>query len=132
EVLRGQELAAPGYLEPTRILAVEVVDAQGAPWPLRHRGRYKLHLGTAEVPAVLSLLEEDPSRPGRPRLAQIFVAGPIVAVHGQPLVLRAESPPATLGGGRVVQPGSRRRYRRRDQVVIDRLDRLRSPDRLDR
>ena len=29
EILRGQELAAPGYLEPTRILSVEVVGSSG-------------------------------------------------------------------------------------------------------
>jgi selenocysteine-specific elongation factor len=132
EIHRGQELAAPGYLEPTRILAVEVAGSEQAVRPLHHRGRYKLHLGTAEVPTVLSLLEDDPADPRRSRLAQLFVAEPIVAVHGQPFVLRAESPPATLGGGRVVQPSSRR-IRRRDHLAIDRLDRLRSaggPDRL--
>ncbi len=50
EIVRGQELAAPGYLEPTRILSVEVVGSPGSIRPLRHRGRYKLHIGTAEVP----------------------------------------------------------------------------------
>jgi selenocysteine-specific elongation factor len=132
EIHRGQELAAPGYLEPTRILAVEIVGSEQAVRPLHHRGRYKLHLGTAEAPAVLSLLEDHPADAGRPRLAQLFVAEPIVAVHGQPFVLRAESPPATLGGGRVVQPSSRR-IRRRDRPAIDRLGRLQSargPDRL--
>src|SRR5207244_12179549 len=61
EVRRGQELAAPDYLEPTRILSVEVVGSDQALRPLRHRGRYKLHLGTAEIPTVLSLLEDDES-----------------------------------------------------------------------
>jgi selenocysteine-specific elongation factor len=129
EIHRGQELAAPRYLEPARILSVEAVGSVGAVRLLRHRGRYKLHLGTAEVPAVLALLGDDELDPGQPRLAQLFVAEPIVAVHGQPFILRAESPPATLGGGRVVQPGSRR-YRRRDRATIDRLEQLRSPDRM--
>ena len=131
EIRRGQELAAPGYLEPTRILTVEVVGSDQAVRPLHHRGRYKLHLGTAEVPAVLGLLEEDEPDAGQPRLGQLFVAEPIVAVHGQPFVLRAESPPATLGGGRVVQPASRR-IRRRDRLAIDRIGRLRSADERDR
>ncbi len=131
EVLRGQELASPGYLEPSRILTVEVVVSDESIRPLRHRGRYKLHLGTAEIPAVLSLLEPVESRTDMPRLAQLFVAEPLVAVHGQPFVLRAESPPATLGGGRVVQPVSRR-YRRRDRTIIERLTRLQSKDGIDR
>ncbi|HKI20672.1 MAG TPA: selenocysteine-specific translation elongation factor, partial [Isosphaeraceae bacterium] len=131
EILRGQELAAQGYLEPARVVAVEVVASATALRPLRHRGRYKLHLGTAEVSAVLSLLERNESRPGEPELGQLLVAEPIVAVHGQPFVLRQESPPETLGGGRILMP-SARRYRRSDRTAIDRLERLRSPDPLDR
>jgi selenocysteine-specific elongation factor len=127
EIRRGQELAAPGYLHATRVLSVEVVGTEAAVRPLRHRGRYKLHLGTADVPVVLSLLESAETRAGLSQLAQIFVAEPVVAVHGQPFVLRAESPPATLGGGRVLQPGPVR-LRRRDQAAIARLGRLRLSD----
>ena len=131
ELHRGQELAAPGYLQSSQVLAVEVVGSDGAERPLRHRGRYKLHLGTAEVSAVLSLLENNQAAPGIRQLAQLFVAEPIVAVFGQPFVLRDESPPATLGGGRVIQPWSRR-YRRRDDSSIERLGKLASNDPLER
>ncbi len=131
EIRRGQELAAPGYLEATRILSVELAESADADRRIRHRGRYKLHLGTAEVPAVLSLLETDELSAGQGRLAQLFLAEPVVAVYGQPFVLRAESPPATLGGGRVLQP-SPRRLRRRDHVSLDRLRRLRSADAVER
>ena len=115
EVRRGQELAAPGYVQATSILSVELVGSMEAVRPFRHRGRYTLHIGTAEVPAVLSLLETNESTPGQPQLAQLFVAEPITAVYSQPFVLRAQSPPATLGGGHVLQP-SPRRLRRRDEV----------------
>jgi selenocysteine-specific elongation factor len=131
EVHRGQELSAPGYALATRILTVDVIASEGAVRPLQHRGRYKLHLGTAEVSAVLSLLEQNGAAPGVAQLGQLFTAVPVAAVYGQPFVLRAESPPATLGGGRVIWPRSRR-YRRRDQAVVDRLGRLRSNDRLER
>ena len=60
-------------------------------------------------------------------LAQLFLAEPVVAVYGQPFVLREESPPATLGGGRVLQPLARC-IRRRDGASIDRLARLADPD----
>ena len=131
EIHRGQELAAPGYLDPARILSVELVASAESVHHLRHRGRYKLHLGTVEVPVVLSLLAPDETHVDRPRLAQLFVAEPIVAVRGEPFVIRQESPPATLGGGRVIQPVSRR-YRRRDHTAIERLRRLDSSDPLDR
>ncbi len=131
DIRRGDEIAAPGYLEPSRILSVEVVESEGSRQSLRHRGRYKLHMGTAEIPCVLSLLEREGSGPGAPRLGQVLLGEPVAAVHGQPFVLRAESPPTTLGGGRVLQPTARR-YRRRDHAAIERLGRLRSAEPLDR
>ncbi len=131
EIRRGHELAAPGYLRASQLLAVEVVESAESERRLRHRGRYKLHLGTAEVSAVLSLLVRDEVAPGEVRLGQLFVAEAIVATHGQPFVLRAESPPATVGGGRVLQVEGRR-YRRRDAGSIARLGRLRSEDGVER
>jgi selenocysteine-specific elongation factor len=131
EIHRGHELATPGYLCAAQVLSVEVVGAADIARPIRHRGRYKVHLGTAEVSAVLALLEGDEARAGNFALAQLFLAEPVVAVYGQPLVLRDESPPATVGGGRVMQPASRR-LRRRDRAAIARLGGLRSADPLER
>jgi selenocysteine-specific elongation factor len=131
EIHRGQELAVPGYLQATRIVSVELSASVGAVRPLRHRGRYRVHLGTAEVLATLSLLEGGSSASDMSQLGQLFLAEPTVAVYGQPFVLREESPPATLGGGQVLQPLGRR-LRRRDQLSLGRLNRLRSTNPLDR
>jgi selenocysteine-specific elongation factor len=125
EIVRGHELAAPGYLEATRALTVDLVTSGGAGRTLKHRERYKLHIGTAEVSAILSLLERTEPPSGKPRLAQLLLAEPVVAAHGQPFVLRIESPPATIGGGRVIWPAARR-LRRTDHPAIARLERLRS------
>ena len=130
EVSRGQVLAAPGYLQATRVLSVELRESSLAPRPLRRRGRYRVHLGTAEVAASLAMLEDRPGD-GSPWLAQLLLAEPVAAVYGQPFVVREESPPATLGGGRVLQPVARR-IRRRDRASVGRLDRLRSPDPVER
>ena len=128
EIIRGHELASPGYLEATRVLTVDLVTSDDdAGRPLKHRDRYKLHLGTAEVSAVLSLLERTEPAPATTRLAQLLLAEPVVAVHGQPFVLRVESPPATIGGGRIIG-ASLRRLRRTDQAAIARLERLRSQE----
>ncbi len=125
EVHRGQELAAPGYLEATRVLTVDLVTASESGCLLKHRQRYKLHIGTAEVSAVLSLLERDEPPEGNARLAQLLTTEPVVAAFGQPFVLRIESPPATIGGGRVIGP-SLRRLRRTDRTAIAGLEHLRS------
>lgn len=123
EVHRGHELAAPGYLAATRVLSAHVHASADAPRSLRHRARYRVHLGTAEVSATLALVEANELAPAGAGLAQLFLAEPVVAVYGQPFVLRAESPPATLGGGRILQPLARR-IRRRDQDAVARLARL--------
>ncbi len=127
EVRRGQELAAPGYLRATRMLSVEVRAADEMPRPIRHRARYRLHVGTAEVAATLALLEQSELGPGESGLGQLYSQEPIVAVYNQPFVLREESPAATLGGGRVLQsePG---RIRRRETATIGRLRALVSSD----
>jgi selenocysteine-specific elongation factor len=130
-IRRGNELTAPGYVEPTRVVSVEITESEDAPRPMRHRGRYKLHVGTAEVSAVLSILDDAESNPAGARLGQLFMSEPVVAVHGQPFVLRAESPPATVGGGHVLEPWPRR-LRRRDRTAIARLGRLRSGDPIER
>ncbi len=127
EIRRGQELATPGYLVASRILTVELSASHDAPRAIRHRGRYRLHLGTAEVAASVSLLGPNALGPGETVLAQVSTAEPVAGVFGQPFILREESPPATLGGGRVLQPTAGR-VRRRDRAAIDRLERLRSAD----
>jgi selenocysteine-specific elongation factor len=102
-----------------------------APREFRHRARYKLHIGTAEVEATLSILDPKEFQTGRGAQSQFFLAEPIVAVHGQPFVVREESPPSTLGGGRVVEPTARR-VRRRDGDARSRLEQRGSADPVER
>ena len=57
------------------------------------------------------------------RLAQIFLEEPVVAVWGQPFVVRESSAATTLGGGRVLQPTARK-IRRRHVEVIEWVEKL--------
>jgi selenocysteine-specific elongation factor len=125
EIRRGQELGAPGYLRASRVLSIEIQVSHDAPRPIRHRARYRLHVGTAEVSATVSILAGTVLRPGEISLGQAFLDSPVATVYGQPFVMREESPPATLGGGRILQP-SARRIRRRDASARERLVRLQS------
>lgn len=123
EIRRGHDVAAPGYLRPSRIISVTIKPAGGAPRLLQHGVRYRLHMGTAEVGATLRLLESNTVHVESATLGQLFLAEPLAAVHGQPFVLREESPAATLGGGLIIQPLARR-IRRRDAATLARLRRL--------
>ncbi len=130
EIQRGQELASPGYLQASRVLSVDLIASTDAPRPLKHRSRYRLHLGTADVSATLSILEGPELLSGTTGTGQLFLAEPLAAVYGQPFVIRAESPPQTLGGGRVLQPIASR-IRRRDLPARQVLARLSSADALE-
>lgn len=131
EIARGHELAAPEYLVPSRLLTVRLEVTPDAPRPLRHRQRLRVHLGTADVLGSLSLLGVDEVPPGESALAQLFLAEPVVATWGQAFIVREESPPSTLGGGRVLDPAALK-LRRRDANSLDWARRLESSDSVER
>ncbi|XAL98953.1 selenocysteine-specific translation elongation factor [Phycisphaeraceae bacterium D3-23] len=116
-VHRGQELAEPGYLKPSRVLTVYLRVLAESPLPLKHRARIRLHLGTQEVIASVHLLEGTAVQPGESAYAQLFVSEPVVATGLQPFVLRAESPVVTVGGGEVLEPCAERIARRHRETI---------------
>lgn len=112
QIQRGHELATPGWLRATRLLTVDLALSRHAAEPLRHRTRVRLHLGSAECVAIVSLLQGSSIDPGAKGRAQLFVAAPVTATCGQAFVIRSVSPVVTLGGGRVLQPTPQRIARR--------------------
>ena len=131
EIRRGHELATAGYLVPSTLLTVRLNLLDQCPWPLKHRGRVRLYLGTQEVMAGVSLLEGNVVKPGSSCLAQLYCAEPVTAVCRQPFVIRAESPLCTLGGGSVLQPVAPR-LSRRDAATVRLLEPLDTDDELRR
>ncbi|HET6881055.1 MAG TPA: selenocysteine-specific translation elongation factor [Pirellulales bacterium] len=131
EVRRGQELATPGYLAPSRILTAEIVLADTIAKPVKNRTRVRLHLGTAELMASLVLVDRERLEPGEPAPAQLFLSEPAVCTWGQPFVVRSESPVMTIGGGRVLDPNAKR-LPRNDSGVLARLAGLSAEDPIER
>ena len=127
EIIRGHEVASPGYLVPATLLTVRLNVLATSPWPLKHRGRVRLYLGTSEIMAGVSLLGPKMLEPGETCVAQLYCAEPVVAVCRQPFVIRAESPLWTIGGGSVLQPVANR-FSRRDEHAVRRLEPLESDD----
>ncbi len=104
EVLRGQELAVPGFLQPSRRLLVKVRCLASSPVALRDRLRIGLHLGTSETAARL-VLKGETIEPEATGFAELRVAEPVVAAWGQHFILRRQSPALTIAGGVVLDPG---------------------------
>jgi selenocysteine-specific elongation factor len=126
DVVRGQELATPGYLVPARVLTVRLHCLPGAR-AIKHRLPVRFHLGTAEVLGVVALLDCDKVEPGAWRPAQVFLEEPVTVVWGQPFVLRESSAMLTLGGGQVLQPVARK-IRRRHKEILEQVGRLGAED----
>ncbi len=126
EVERGQELATPGFLVPSRTLTVKLRASGELRRPLRHRTPIRLHIGTAEILGTLALLDADTVAPGQWALAQVFLDAPAMAVWGQPFVIRESAGQRTLGGGQVLQPAARK-IRRRHIEVIEHVERMTAP-----
>jgi selenocysteine-specific elongation factor len=123
DVIRGQEIATPGYLAPSRVLTLRLHCLTDVKRPIKHRVPVRLHLGTSEIMGTLSLLDCDAIEPGQWGLAQIFLEEPATATWGQPFVIRASSATQTLGGGQVLQPVARK-VRRRHLEMLERIERL--------
>jgi selenocysteine-specific elongation factor len=128
EVHRGDELAAAGYLEPTRRLLVKVRVLPTEKRPVRHRRLVRLHLAASEVTARI-LMPVHELAPGQSGYAVILCQSPIVAEHGQRFVIRRLSPVETLGGGTVLAPAP---GRVRTQRLFDAAASLDAADAADR
>ncbi|MGH9677098.1 MAG: selenocysteine-specific translation elongation factor, partial [Candidatus Acidiferrum sp.] len=120
DVIRGQELATPGYLKPSKLLTVRLQCLADAKRPITHRLPVRVHIGTAEIMATVALLEGDSVEPSGTGLAQLFMEEPALATWGQPFVLRESSASQTIGGGQVLQPVAGK-IRRRQADSLNRL-----------
>jgi selenocysteine-specific elongation factor len=127
EVIRGQELATPGFLQPSRVQTVRLHCLADVKRPIKHRAPIRFHLGTSEILGTMSLLDCDSIAPGEWGLAQVFLEEPATATWGQPFILRGSSATITLGGGQVLQPLAKK-VRRRHLEVLERIEKLWSGD----
>ncbi|HEX7300051.1 MAG TPA: selenocysteine-specific translation elongation factor [Solirubrobacteraceae bacterium] len=110
DVARGDVVAGPGAVAPTRVIDCELQLREA-----RHGMRAHVHHGTREAPARLADLGDG--------LWQARLERPLLARPGDRVVVRSIAPPDTLGGGVVLDAAARRHGRRAE--VLARLARLR-------
>jgi len=116
-VERGAVLAPVGRLRPTQVFDARVEVLPTAPRPLRSRQRVRVHHGTAEVLARVSVLEESGEvAPGESGLAQFRLEAPVTALPGDRFIVRTYSPQRTVAGGEVLDAHAQR-HRGRDRAA---------------
>ena len=119
DVQRGEILTSPGWLCPTQRLDARLRMVPGASHSLRHNEGVTFHLFTSESTARVRLLDSDRLAPGAEGWVQILLRDPLPMVKGDFFVIRSAED--TLGGGQVVDPIPRRRHRRFNPEVMERL-----------
>ncbi len=111
DIQRGQALMHAGTLITTTLVDAEVSLLPGAP-ALKHRSRVRFHAFTADTGATVLLYDTELLRGGASALVRFQLERPLVLIPGDPFVLRAPSPAATIGGGRVLDTIGRRGVRK--------------------
>ena len=119
DIKRGEILTAPGWLRPTKRLDARLRMVKGALHALRHNEGVTFHLFTSEATARVRLLDADRLVPGAEGWVQILLSEDLPMVKGDFFVIRSAED--TLGGGQVVDPNPRRRHRRFNLELIERL-----------
>ena len=136
---RGAALVPAGTLEATGGAQILDVELELLPWaarPLKDRTRLLAHIGTAQAQATVALIDRKELLPGERAVGQLRLGSKVAALSGLRFLVRGElgkpvegaAPPpgrftaasrahaSTLGGGRILAVGSRKRRKRESDV----------------
>ena len=122
DVRRGNVVAHPGQIKPTRIVDVKLRLIPDALRGVENNDEVDLFAGAAETLARVAMLEGKELRPGQESWVRLRLREPLALVKGDKFILRLPSPSATIGGGEVADTAPRVHHRFRGQS----LDWLRS------
>ena len=124
QIERGQVIVHPGTYQSTKIMDVWCTLLPDADAPLKHNMEVKLFLGAAEVMARARVLGVRELEPGKDAFLQLMLQEPVVAQRQDRFILRRPSPPATIGGGQIVDPHPTSRHKRFNPRRLGELEQL--------
>jgi selenocysteine-specific elongation factor len=124
DIMRGDVLTTPGWLESSQLVDVYCKLLPDAPKPLRHNQQVEIFSGATEVLGFTRLLGTRQLEPGQAGWVQLRLTHRIPVVKGDHFIIRQPSPSSTIGGGVVVDPLPRRRHKRFRPELLERLETL--------
>ncbi|MFP5299433.1 MAG: selenocysteine-specific translation elongation factor, partial [Actinomycetota bacterium] len=105
---RGDAIVRAGAWRPTQefdaLVTVAGSDLLGVEHELTDKGAHLLHVGSAETPVRIALLDQERLRSGGSGLARLYLRDPLPLARGDRFVLRDVGRMLTFGGGRVLDP----------------------------
>jgi selenocysteine-specific elongation factor len=108
DLARGQQIGTPEAFASTTSLLGRFTLLPDAPAPISGFVPVRLHLHASEVIGRMRPLAEGGLAPGATGPVEIRLEAPVSAVRGDRFIVRRPSPPATLGGGEILDPRWRR------------------------
>jgi selenocysteine-specific elongation factor len=108
DLTRGMQLGLPEAFEVTTSLLARFTLLPDAPAPVRGFVPVRLHLYASEVLGRMRPLNPEGLAPGETGPVEIRLQAPVSSLRGDRFILRRPSPPATLGGGEILDPRWRR------------------------
>ncbi|MCC2095323.1 MAG: selenocysteine-specific translation elongation factor, partial [Hyphomicrobiales bacterium] len=123
DIGRGDWLLDAGLHAPVQRFDARIRLLASEDRPLRHWTPVHLHIGAADVPARVAVLQSGDSasviKPGAEGFVQIVLQQPVSALHGDRFVLRDQSALRTIAGGAVIDPFAPDRGRARpDRLAL--------------
>lgn len=127
QIHRGNVLTAPNYFSPSQRFDARLQLLESTGKPLKSGTRVRLHFGTAEVMARVTILGAGEILRGASGYVQFFLEEPAVARRLDPFVVRQYSPTVTIGGG-VILDANAIRHKASDLSLISQLKALEKED----
>jgi selenocysteine-specific elongation factor len=132
DIKRGDILATPDSIHPTRMLDVRLTalpalpDSKSGtrkePRAIRTGSRLHFHYGTANALCKVVLLGRDVLKPGEECFGQLRFTESVAVKEGDRFVVRFYSPMETLGGGEVLHISPKKHRAGRTQATVSSLE----------
>lgn len=104
DIRRGDVIARPDTLFPSRRWITRLTCLSNSPHPLRQRMEVHFHHGARECAAKLIFRDRMELAPGETAIVELHLAEPVPGIFGDRFVLRAHSPLRTIAGGILLDP----------------------------
>ena len=112
---RGLWLTHPKAALPAQRLDIRLRLLNSEEHALRFWTAVHIHIGATDITGRIALLEGRSLAPGANALAQLVLDHPVIAAHGDLVIIRDQSAKHTMGGGPVIDPFTPQRGRARPE-----------------
>ncbi|MDK2800311.1 MAG: selenocysteine-specific elongation factor [Clostridiales bacterium] len=116
EIERGNTIAYPGVIQPTKVVDAVLHIVKGEK-DVCHNQRVHVHMGTQEAVARIRVIGANAVSEGQKGYVQLRFEKPVAALRGDRFIIRSYSPIKTIGGGSILLSSVHNRARFSDESI---------------